>query len=152
MRNRALIVVLAAVVLGGCGDGEEPALSRSSADELHAQVEAVRKAADDGDRAKALAALDELADQVRDLEAGGSLAEADAAALRRGIGRARRKAREELEAPAATATPVPTATPEPPPAEEQNDEGEPGTGNDEQKGKGETEGNGQKKDKKEKDD
>ena len=110
MRNRALIVVLAAVVLGGCGNGDEPSLSRSSADELHAQVEAVRKAADDGDRAKALEALQVLSEQVRDLEAGGSLAEVDAAALRRGIGRARRKVREEVAAPVATATATATPT------------------------------------------
>jgi hypothetical protein len=121
MRNRALIVALAAVVLGGCGS-EQPVLSRGSADELRAQVAAVRSAAADGDRAKALDALDRLADQVRDLGADGSLAEADAAALRSGIGRARRRVRAEV-APAATATatPVPTATatatpapPEPP--------------------------------------
>ena len=110
MRTRALIVVLAAVVLGGCGGGEEPALSRSSADELHAQVEAVRRAADDGDRAKALEALSALSEQVRDLEADGSLAKTDAAALRRGVGRARRKVREEVAAPGATATATPTAT------------------------------------------
>jgi hypothetical protein len=111
MRNRALIVAVAAVALGGCGGGEQPALSRSSADELHTQVEAVRTAADDGDRAKALAALDALADQVRDLEGGGSLADADATELRRGIGRARRKVREEVAAPVATATATPAATP-----------------------------------------
>jgi hypothetical protein len=110
MRTRALIVVLAAVVLGGCGGGDEPSLSQSSADALHARVEAVRKAADDGDRAKALAALQGLSEQVRDLEAGGSLAKADADALRRGIGRARRKVREEVAAPVATATATATPT------------------------------------------
>ena len=109
LRGRVLIVVAAVALLGGCG-GEEPALSKSSADELHAQVAAVRSAAADGDRAAALEALDGLAGQVRDLEAGGSLAAADADALRRGIGRARRKVREELAAPAATATPTPTPT------------------------------------------
>jgi hypothetical protein len=148
MRIGVLIVALAAVALGGCG-GEEPTLSKSSADELHAQVAAVRNAAADRARAGALEALDGLAGQVRDLQAGGSLAKADAAALRRGIGRARRRVREEVAAPepAATATPTPTATP----PEEQGDQGEPGTGNDEQKGKGETEGHGRGKDK-EKDD
>jgi hypothetical protein len=137
MRTRGLIVALTAVALGGCG-GEEPTLSKSSADELHAQVGAVRSAAADGDREAALEALDGLSGQVRDLEAGGSLAEADAAALRRGIGRARRRVREELAVPAATAT----ATPVDP---EGAQGGEPGTGNDEQKGKGETEGKGQGK-------
>src|SRR5688572_8617149 len=100
MWTRGLSVALAAVALGGCG-GEEPTLSKSSADELHAQVGAVRSAAADGDQAAALEALDGLSGQVRDLVAGGSLAEADAAALRRGIGRARRRVREEV-APAAT--------------------------------------------------
>lgn len=107
--------MLAAVTVGGCGG--EPTLSASAADELHAQVAAVRTAAQDGDRAAALEALDGLADQVRDLEAGDSLAEADADALRRGIGRARRRVRAEVAeptpTPTPTATPVPTATPEP---------------------------------------
>src|SRR5215218_4380492 len=111
MRGRAWIVVMAAVVLGGCGG--EPTLSAGAADELHAQVAAVRDAAQDGDRAAALEALDGLADQVRDLEAGGSLAEADANALRRGIGRARRRVRAEVAEPTATPTPTPTATPVP---------------------------------------
>jgi cell division septation protein DedD len=115
MWTRGLIVALAAVALGGCG-GEEPTLSKSSADELHAQVGAVRSAAADGDRAAALEALDGLSGQIRDLEAGGSLAEADAAALRRGIGRARRRVREELAAPAATTTATPTPTPTATPA------------------------------------
>ena len=107
---KVLIVVAALALVGGCG-GEEPTLSKSSADELHAQVAAARAAAGDGDRAAALEALDGLSAQVRDLEAGWSLAEADATALRRGIGRARRKVREEVATPAtATATPEPTAT------------------------------------------
>ena len=123
MRTRALIAVLVAVVLGGCG-AEEPTLSSGSAGELHAQVAAVREAAGKGDRDAALEALDGLAAQVRDLEAGGSLAEADATALRRGIGRAKRRVRQEVTAPAptatetstptATATAEPTAEPEPP--------------------------------------
>ena len=129
MRGRVLIVVGAVALVGGCG-GEEPTLSKGSADELHAQVAAVRSAADDGDRAAALEALEGLSARVRDLEAGGSLAEADAAALRRGIERARRKVREEV-GPAATATPAPTATatatPEP-------SQGKPGKGRGKAKG------------------
>ena len=129
MRGRVLIVVAAVALVGGCG-GEEPTLSKGSADELHAQVAAVRSAADDGDRAAALEALEGLSARVRDLEAGGSLAEADAAALRRGIERARRKVREEV-GPAATATPAPTATatatPEP-------SQGKPGKGRGKAKG------------------
>jgi hypothetical protein len=119
MRNRVLIVALAAV-LGGCGS-DQPVLSKGSADELHAQVAKVRAAAADGDRAKALQELDALATDVRSLQDEGSLAAADATALRRGIGRARRKVREEIApaatatpTPTATATPVPTATPAPP--------------------------------------
>ena len=120
MRTRVLIVVLAAVALGGCGG--ETSLSASSAEELKAQVAAVRQAAADGDRAAALEALDGMADQVRDLEAGGSLAKADADALERGIARAKRRARAEIAEPepAATAEPTATATatatPVPPPA------------------------------------
>ena len=110
MLNRALIGVLIAVVLGGCGD--EPTLSSGSADELHAQVSAVREAAGKGDRDAALEGLDGLAARARELESGGSLAEADADALRRGIGRAKRRVRQEVAAPApaATATPSPTPT------------------------------------------
>ena len=119
MRIRALIVVLAAVAVGGCGG--DPTLSSSSAKELKAQVDAVREAASKGDRAAALEALDGMAGQVEDLESGGSLANADADALRRGIGRAKRRVRAEIAeptpAPTATAEPTPaaTATPEPPP-------------------------------------
>ena len=136
MRKRALIVALAAVALGGCGS-DEPALSKSSADELHARVAAARTAAGDGDRAAALEALDGLSAQMRDLEAGGSLAEADAMALRRGIGRARRKVREEVAAPAAiaTATPEPTATATATATPEQGKPAKPGKGNGKAKGK-----------------
>jgi hypothetical protein len=113
MRARAVIVVLAVVAAAGCGG--EPSLSASAAGELHARVAAVREAAEQGDREAALEALDGLADQVRDLETGGSLASADADALRRGIGQARRRVRAEVvePTPTATATPAPTATPEP---------------------------------------
>ena len=114
--------MLAAVALGGCGG--EPTLSAGSADDLHGQVAAVRKAAAKGDRTGALEALDGLEADVRDLEAGGSLAEADADALRRGIGRARRRVRADLAeatptpaaTPTATPTPTSTATPAPPKA------------------------------------
>ena len=137
MGTRVLIVVLAAVALGGCGGGET--LSASSAQELKAQVAAVRKAASDQDRAAALKALDGLADQVRDLEAGGSLAKADADALLRGIARARRRARAEIAEPEPAATAEPTAeptatataTPEPPPAKP----AKPGKGKGKAKGK-----------------
>jgi cell division septation protein DedD len=109
MSRRSVIVVLAAVAFGGCGD--QPRLSSRSADELHAQVAAVREAAADDDRARALEALDGLAGRVRELEDDGSLAEADADALLRGIGRARRRVRAEIAEPTPTSTPTPTPTP-----------------------------------------
>jgi hypothetical protein len=120
MRRRPWIVLLTAVAIAGCGG--DPTLSASRADELHAQVAAVRDAAGKGDRAGALKSLDGLEAAVRDLEAGGSLAQADADALRRGIGRARRRVRAEIAdptpeptpTPTPAATPVPTATPAPP--------------------------------------
>ena len=136
MPTRVLIAVLAAVALSGCG-GDTP-LGASSAQELKAQVAAVRKAASEQDRAAALKALDGMADQVRDLEAGGSLAKAEADALRRGIARARRRARAEIAEPepAATAEPTATATatatPEPPPSTP----AKPGKGKGRGKGKG----------------
>jgi len=143
MRTRALFGVLVAVVLSGCG-GDEPTLGSGAADELHAQVAAVREAAGKGDRDTALEALDGLAARVRELESGGSLAEVDATALRRGVGRAKRRVRQEVAAPAPTATATPAAT-APPVAPDGEEDGEPGTGNDEQKGKGETEGKGKGK-------
>ena len=133
MRSRLWIVVLAAAAIAGCG-GEET-LSASRADELHAQVAAVRDAAGKGDRAGALKSLDGLEAAVRDLEAGGSLARADADALRRGIGRARRRARAEIAEPTPEPTPAPTATPEPTAtAAPEMPEGKP------QKGKGKAKG------------
>src|SRR5688572_21719508 len=110
MRNRALMAVLVAVALSGCV-GEEPTLGSGAAEELHAQGSAVREAAGKGDRDAALEALDGLAARVRELESGGSLAEADATALRRGIGRAKRRVRQEVAAPAPAATPTATPTP-----------------------------------------
>ena len=113
MRSRPWIVVLAAVAIGGCG-GEET-LSASRAEELHARVAAAREAAGKGDRDGALKALDGLEADVRDLAAGGSLAEADADALRRGVGRARRRVRAELAEPTPAPEPEATATPTPSP-------------------------------------
>src|SRR5215213_2945352 len=121
MWRHAWIGVLAAGALaGGCGS-EPVTLGAGSADDLHAQVRAVRQAAGEGDRTGALQALDSLEADVEDLEAGGSLAEADADALRRGIGRARRRARAELEDPAAApeATEAPTEEPTPEPTPEE---------------------------------
>ena len=66
MRIRALIVVLAAVAVGGCGS--DPTLSSSSARELKAQVAAVREAASEQDRAAALEAL-AMASNATDLSA-----------------------------------------------------------------------------------
>jgi hypothetical protein len=146
MPTRVLIVVLAAVALGGCGD--EASLSASSAEELKAQVVAVRQAASKGDRAAALEALDRMADQVRDLEARGSLAKPDGTALWRGIARAKRRARAEIAEPEPAATAEPTATPtatatatatpEPPPPKPANGK-EKGKGNGKAKGKGKKE-------------
>ena len=92
------MAVLAAAA-GGCGsDGK---LSPSAAEGLHANVSAVRAAARAGDRARALRALGRLDRRVERAE----LAEADVAALRLGISRARRRverdARFEREARAA---------------------------------------------------
>ena len=143
MRARVWIVLLVALALGGCGD-EEPVLSARSAEELHAQVAAVRDAAAEGDRAAALKGLDGLAARIRDLEGEEALAAADASALRRGIARARRQVRAEIAEPAATetATPVPTATA--PPESPESDEGEEGG----EAGKGKGEGKGKAKGKK----
>lgn len=142
MRGRPWIVLLAAVALGACG-GEEPALSARSAEELHAQVAAVRDAAAEGDRAAALKGLDGLAARVRDLEGEESLAAADATALRRGIARARRRVRAEIAEPAATATATATATPVPTAtATAAPPKAKPGKGNGNGKAKGKKGGKG----------
>ena len=132
--------MLAAVALGGCGG--EPTLSAGSADDLHGQVAAVRKAAAEGDRTGALEALDGLEADVRDLEAGGSLAEADADALRRGIGRARRRARADL----AEATPTPRSDPEPDPHADRHTGPAEGQAAEAGKGKGKAKGKKEKGD------
>ena len=110
---RWLTAVLAALALAGCGS--EPGLSSGAAEELHSGVDAVREAADAGDRDGALRALDELRARVDDAD----LAEADAVALRRGIRRARRRVEQEVAAPQptpeATVEPTPEATAEPAP-------------------------------------
>src|SRR5687767_2201517 len=119
MRSRPWIVLLAAAaLLGGCGD--DPTLSAASAHDLRGHVAAGREAAEAGARAGALEALGGLEADVKDLAAGGSLAEADAAALQRGIGRARRRAREELQtaAPEPEPTEAPTEEPTPEPTPE----------------------------------
>ncbi len=145
MRARVWIVALAAAAVGGCGG--EPSLSSGAADELHAQVAEVRAAAGKGDRDGALEVLDGLQARVRELQDAGSLAEADATALRRGIGRARRRVRVEVAEPAptataeptATATATPTATATAVPAPEEEDDGEeaaPGKGKAKGKAKG----------------
>jgi hypothetical protein len=139
MPSRPWIVVLAVAALAGCGG--DPTLTASRADELHARVAAAREAAGKGDRDGALEALDGLEADVRDLEAGGSLAEADADALRRGVGRARRRVRAELAEPtpepeaAATAEPTPEPTATPVPEEPDEDGGKPDKGNGKAKGK-----------------
>ena len=138
MPGRTWIALLAAVALAGCG-GEEPPLSKRSAEALHAQVAQVREAAAEGDRAAALKALDGLADRVRELQDEVALAAADAAALERGIARARRRVRTEIAEPAATATatptPTPTATATAAPPKGKPPKAKPGKGNGKPKGK-----------------
>ena len=137
MRNRVLIVVLAAVALGGCGgDADAERELRRGA---QAQVAAVREAARRATGPRRSRRWTGWPIRCADLEAGGSLAEADAEALRRGIARAKRRARAEIAepTPAADAEPTPTptatatATAEPPPARP----AEPGKGKGKGKGK-----------------
>ena len=109
MRRSAWIVGLSALALAGCGGG--PALSPGAAETLHAQVAAVREAAGKGDRGGALKALDRMERRVGELQDDGAVARADADALRRGIGRARRRVRAEVEESAPAATVAPTTTP-----------------------------------------
>jgi hypothetical protein len=109
------LVVLAAVVLAGCGS--EPRLSANTANAMHADVKAARTAAGSGDRDAAVAALESLGKRVAKAESDGELSSEAAAALRRGAARARRRAASALAAPqptpATTASPTPTPTPTP---------------------------------------
>ena len=104
-------MVLAAVALAGCG--AEPQLSADAADDLRAGVEDVREAAGAGDRDGALRALEALEARVDRAEDGGRLAAAEAARLRRGIARARRRVQQEVAAPQPTPEPAAEPTPEP---------------------------------------
>ena len=111
------VVVIAAAALAGCGS--EPRLSASAAEALHSNVDAVRNAVRDGDRDRALRALERLSARVERAE----LSEAHAAALERGIAQSRQAVEQELAAPEPelepeptpepTAEPVPTAEPLP---------------------------------------
>ena len=105
--------MVAVVVLAGCG--QEPRLGASSADELRRGVDDVRLAAGAGDRDGALRALQALRRRVERAAESGRLAKEDAAALRRGISRARRGVEREVVAP--QPTPEPAAEPVPTPLE-----------------------------------
>ena len=83
MRSRPWIAGLAAVAIAGCGG--DPTLSASRADELHAQVAAVRVAAGKGDRAGALKSLDGLEVAYRGLEPVERLQRAGPVAFARGV-------------------------------------------------------------------
>ena len=120
--------MLAVVASAGCG--EEPRLGASAAEELRRGVDEVRVAAAAGDREGALASLEALRARVDRAAGGGRLGGEDAAVLRRGITRARRRVEQEVAAP----EPTPTATPEPTPAAPQEED--PGQGKGKGKGKG----------------
>jgi hypothetical protein len=108
--TRPWIAALAALALAGCGSDAQ--LDSGTADGLHRDVAAVRAAAQAGDRAAALAALDRLSAEVRGAQQAGEIADADARTLRTSIGRARRRIEQDIAAP--TPAPTPTATPAPP--------------------------------------
>ena len=137
---------LAALVLAlaGCGGGT---LGADDAAKLHAAVAAVRTAADKGDQAGALKALDALQARVN---ATNGLPAADERTLKTGIGRLRRRlgAAAATPAPASTPTqtPTPAATPSPTPsptaAPPKAKGPPPGKGKDENKGKGKGRGKG----------
>jgi hypothetical protein len=118
-----IVAATAALALAGCGSDRQ--LDSGTAAKLHRDVAAVRAAAQAGDRAAGLSALDRLAADVD----GAQLADDDARTLRTSIARARRTFARTVAAPTPTptATPTPTPTP-PPPKEEKHGKGE-GKGN-----------------------
>jgi hypothetical protein len=130
--RRRWIVALASLAVAGCGS--DPQLGAGAAGELRSDVDAVRAAAGEGDRAGALRALDRLAGRIDRAEADGELAACDASALRQGVRRAKRQAEREVPEPAPEATPEPTATPEPVPTAEPGKKPKPPKG--ESRGKG----------------
>jgi hypothetical protein len=136
--------ILVCVCLAVAGCNAEPRLEAPAAEALRGDVADARAAARDGDRAAALSALDRVHDGIEQAEAGGELDEREAANLRQGVRRAKRRVDQELAEPTATATPAGPATGEPGEGPDPPEGGEPGTGNDEHKGKGEVEGKGKR--------
>src|SRR5436190_17053353 len=130
---RRWIVALAVLAFAGCGS--EPRLSASTAAELHKDVAAARSAAQAGDPDAAVAALAALAKHIDSAESDGQLSSGAAAALRRGVARARRRAAKEISAPQPTPEATPTSTPTPTPTPSATPTGK-GHGKDKKKHKG----------------
>jgi hypothetical protein len=110
-------IVVPVVVAGLAGCGSDPQLSSGTADALHKDVAAARTAAHNHDPDAAASALADLEKKIDAAEQDGELSGDAAAALRRGAGRARRRAAREIAplqpAPEPTATATATATPMP---------------------------------------
>lgn len=103
--------------LSACDGATTAALSAASTGALHDRVQAVRAAADNHDRAAAIAAVDEFRAEVWRLTETGELNRADAAAL---LAHADAVAADVLgevvtPEPTPTPTPEPTVTPSPTP-------------------------------------
>lgn len=77
MRTTAILAVVVAVVVGGCGSGD-PDVSAAAQARLGPQVEAIRQASTAGDRAGAELRLAELRGAVAELRAAGDLGSAAA--------------------------------------------------------------------------
>src|SRR5690349_13665457 len=95
--------------LSACDGGAAAALGAGSAGALHDRVAAVRSAADNHDRAAAIAAVDEFRAEVMRLLDAGELGRADAAALLAHADAVAADVLAEVVAP----TPTPSPTPEP---------------------------------------
>jgi hypothetical protein len=103
----AMVLVLFAGALAGCGDGAG-VLSAPSRDALHANIDAVRTAVERDDDPAALTAVATLRASVRDLTARGDLDASDAKVLLTQVDRIA----AELKSSSVVPTPTPTI-PEP---------------------------------------
>lgn len=93
-------------LLAGCGSDDDELITSTTADSLHAQVQAVREAVAEGRTGRAESAVANLRENIRRLATAGEIDSADALVLLTQVDRLA----AGLEPPA---TPTPTPTPKP---------------------------------------
>jgi hypothetical protein len=131
MRATCALVGLV-LALAGCGGGPQPPLAPTAARELHRQLAVVRSAVANGDRTRALAALDGFTRLISREASTGHLTEDEQRSLTTGAARVRATVAAAVAAATPTSTPTPTptptVTPAPPPAKAHGPKPKPGHG------------------------